>query len=526
MNNHILKNVLEHTYYDVRTNHAWHIALGLKDELAKEYFSIPDLGHFLVMNKVMSNRSYTIAQFMAICGKNRKLKHLKCDFDPSEQILTVRSRTFTFSYYAQSWAMNWEVDREVCGIIRLLSPSWLRQPRSANLFHPLRLAELDDELFFRYESRLKLAEWNSSDQSKLDLKLLKEIIPYIKQEAPDYVHALLIAKSKLNIIFEGNDKLRIGLVQNYTPQEMLNLPSYPRDDWQKAIKQTFEQEQEHFRQLLHERHLLYESQIQRLTEGLKMPLPDKETLLPLIRAWYEPFTYTDLLFSEVLDIPFPPHELPYWDARQALLGEDRTVEEVVSMIDSYMPWQYKALGPSLYIDLKNYTVEYNEINPHVVLRLKNHVKQYLPIAPVLEATSDDENVGLDIFMLEHIDDTLSSALQDYQNALSLRQEPQHEQLRSVIRTIVQTCSPLLFYFKQDASEPELYGQISIEIAPTDRIMLRVYTGATYEVEFNLDNFDTEFRVWWYMTMMQETKRLKDHSLHPEQDFKITYDLPF
>ena len=57
-------------------------------------------------------------------------------------------------------------------------------------------------------------------------------------------------------------------------------------------------------------------------------------------------------------------------------------------------------------------------------------------------------------------------------------------------------------------------------------MLRVYTGATYEVEFNLDNFDTEFRVWWYMTMMQETKRLKDHSLHPEQDFKITYDLPF
>lgn len=526
MNDHILENVLEHNYYDVRTNHAWHIALGLEGELAGEYFSIPDLGHFLVMNKVMSNRAYTIAQFMAICSKNRKLKHLKCDYDPAVQILTVRSRTFTFNYYAQSWAMSWEVDREVCNVIRLTLPSWLRQPRSANLFHPLRLAELDDELFFRYDSRLKLKEWKSSDQSKKDLKLLKKIIPYIKQEAPDYERALLIAKSKLNIIFEGNDKLRIGLVQNYTPQEMLSLPSYPRDDWQMAIKQTFEQEQDHYRQLLHERHLSYESQIQRLTQRIKMPQPDKEILLPLIRSCYEPFSYTDLLVAEVLDIPFPPHELPYWDARQVLCGDDRTVEEVVSTIENYMTWRYTSSGPALHIDLKNYTVEYNEIEPHVVLRLKNHVKQVLPIAPVIEATSDDEFVGLDIFMLDSIEDTLSTAIQNYREALSRRQEPLHEQLRSVIRTIVQTCSPLLVYFQQDTTETERGGNISIEIAPIDRIMLCVHTGVTYEAVFNLANFDADFRVWWHMTMMQEIKRLKDHSLHPEQDFKVTYDLPF
>lgn len=526
MRSFVLENVLEHTYYDVRTNHAWHIALDRKDELAGEYFSIPNLGHFVVMNKVMSNRAYTIAQFMAICSKNSKLKHLKCHFDEEEQLLTVRSRTFTFSYFAQSWAMNWEVDREVCKVIRLTSPSWLRQPRSAKLFHPMRLSELDDELFFRYDSRLKLREWEASPQFKLDIKLLKKIIPFIKQEAPDYQQALLVAKSKLNIIFEGNEKLRIGLVQDYTPQEMLSLPSYPRDDWQNAIKQTLEQEQEHYKQLLHERHMLYETQIQKLTERLKMPQPDKETLLPLIRPCYAPFSYTDLLVSDVLDIPFPPHELPYWDARQVLCGDDRTVEEVVTMIDDYMLWRYTTSGTTLYINLKHYTVEYDEIEPHVMLRLKDHVKQVLPIAPVIEATSDNEIVGLDIFMLEHIEETISVALQGYKTALSLRQEPQHEQLRSAIRTIVQTCSPLLVYFRQDASEVQMGGKLFFNFESPDQIQVSVTTSTPHEKIFNLNNFDADFRVWWHMFLMQEIKRLKDHSLHPEQDFEVSYDFPF
>jgi len=500
-------------------------------ELKKEFFDIPNLDSFEVMHKVMNNRTYSISDFIQLCSKKPELKHLECQYDEQRQILTVRTRTFTFTYFAESWAMDWEVDQEVCELIHLKMSNWLRQPRTPNLFHPIRLAELDDNLFFRYNSRLQLKQWRESEQFEEDCQLLREMIDYIEDEAPAYLTTFNANLSLLNIIFDGNDKLRIGMVEQYTPKEMMSLPTYPRESWEEGIHNALEVQRNSYLQKVQGIHEAYEQMVQELKTAMSMKTPiNNANALSLFRCCTTCYSYTDILLCELLGGSIPPREVGYWYSKGLLWGSSRSVEEVKEDIKQYTKVRdYSIKGIRFFADLEYCSLEYEEATPSIVLTLHKDVQELLELPPTIEAQAENEDgVGLDIYRIQLIESTLESAMKEYPKALELRCQPMHKEMLSIVQSIIDTCGPLLLFLQSNPeSQTNYYFHFFVQEDYSVLINIVSKNGSEYEKTFTPDDFTSKLRVWWHSIMIKEMKELKDISLHPEQMIhERTEDLPF
>jgi len=527
MDYQLLEQTLQRNYYDLRTNYAWHVVLGRKDELRDDFFPIPDLQSFDVMHRVMDNRTLSIEQFMAICSTNPQLQHLACHYDEQQQILTVRTRTFIFNYFAETWAMDWQVDPEVCQTIRLKLSSWLRQPRSAGLFDPSLLTELDDQLYFRYDSRRQLRDWWQSPQFKADCQLLREMIPFIIEESSRQLLAIKVRESKLNIILEGNDRLRIGMVRYYTPAEMHSLPTYSRQDWMLGIHDTFESLRRWFDDQLDKRHAELENNIQEVREILKPATEvDASRALPIFRQCTDPFSYAEHLFLEALGGPVPPPDLSAWPNDTLIMGSETRIHEILENLRYYASIKHQVHGSTIHIDMDAITVEYDEIDHLVVLKLKEKPLKLLKLQPTIQLGPDDGFIGLDIFALINLNSTIIDSMSSFRKARQCRKQPSHPAMVAAFRTLVKAWTPLLVNRKEDGYIDRNF-KVKFRADGSQHIEICLSIGLAYQENcFNLETFENDFRIWWHTIFLTEVKRLKDLSYHPETTFDTSDDAPF
>lgn len=526
MDTKLLAEILQCNYYDIRTNYAWHVVMGRRQELKAEFFPIPDLESFEVMQRILTNRHLTVEQFISLCQSKASLQNLTCYYD-EKQILTVRARTYTFNYYAETWAMDWEVDQEVCHTIGLKLPSWLRQAQSPNLFDPERLAELDEELYFRYSTRRQLRDWCHSPQFKIDCQLLREMLPFIEEEGRKLHLAFQVQQSQLNIILEGNDRLRIGLVKDYTPEEMRRLPSYPRQDWMLGIHEAFDSLSRWFEYKLDERHEEYEGNIRELMGAMAPSAPvDPAYALPIFRKCADPFSYADLLFSEVLGGPIPPQDMGIWPNTAMIHGQANRIGDIEAELSWNPKCKYRVEGSTIYIDLKTFSVEYDEVDQTALFTLNAKTAKLLPIQPSVQFGPNEGVTGLDVFGLTNLDSILANTMRVFRKASKCRKQPWHPAMVSAFRTLVKTWTPMLVTRNEEGYIAENV-EVMFYVNESQQIEIHFWIEQeTQQQTFKLDNFENEFRIWWHTTLLKEVKRLKDLSYHPETTFDLFYDAPF
>lgn len=520
--------ILQYKYYDVRTNYAWHIVLGYREELRKELFTIPNLGDFEVMTQILNKLEYSIDEFIHLCDTLPELSNLWCQYDEQTQCLTVRSRTFTFNYFAKSWAMDWEVDAEICQAIKLKNPNWLRQPKWDKLFHPKKLAKLDEDIYFRYQLRQELKSWVNTPQYKEDCQLLTEIALFIESVSPEYQFYVETNDKLLNVILEGNDRLRIGMVESYTPQEMQSLPSFLREDWKEGVIQALEGQKTEYENRLKALHEKYESNIHEVTDLItKRSEADTTVMLDRFRHCTSPCSYADLLFSEILGGPIPPNSIRYWHPRGIMRSDIRSIDEIIAEIDTYLDIpSYKADKDKIKIKLHNYVLEYEENGPSVVMKLKDKARKLLKIEPIIEIPPNRDNTGLDVFIVKEIDAKLDTAIKQLPKALKYREQANHPKMLAAFETLIKTLGPIVASTNSEGYVAMNY-EFSIEVYHGDEINLSFSAEQNYHnIRIKLENFDSEFRVWWHTLLLQEIKRMKDISLHPEEVFSRKDELPF
>lgn len=529
MNHEFSSTILECRYYDVRTNYAWHIVLGYREELRKEFFTIPDLGSFEVMSQILNKLDYSIDEFIDLCDTLPELRNLWCQYDEQTHCLTVRSRTFTFNYYTESWAMDWEVDAEICQAIKLKNPGWLRQPKWGMLFHPAKLAELDENLYFRYELRQKIKSWVNTPQYKADCQLLTEIAVFVEEVSPDYQFYVNVNEKLLNVILEGNDRLRIGMVKSHTPKEMQDLPSFLREDWKEGVMQALEGQKTEYEKKVNDRHEKYESSIRELTDLVtQRAKADTTVILNRFRNSTSPYSYADLLFSEVLGGPIPPQSLYCWKPEGIMWSERRSIDDIIADIDSspFEKFYYKAEKDKIRIKMQYFVLEYEENGPSAVMRLKEKARKLLGLEPTIEIYPSENNTGLDIYSIKSVDANIASAIRYLPKAQKYRKQATHPKMLAAFETLTQTLGPIVASIHPEGYLAQNY-EFSFEAYHGNKIEISLYIeGKFHGARFKIEDFDSEFRVWWHTLLLQEVKRMKDISLHPEEAFLKSDDLPF
>lgn len=231
-----LFDILQSFYYDERTHYLWqYIAKGQKAPAEDDQFYIDSIDDFNAMQDISSNLCYTPTEFAEICRRNPRYKQLRPTLSQDRKILLVEGRTLDLRFNARTSHCTIDVYPEVKEAIALSDPHW--ESQLSSLFSPSRLCELDNQLHSRYQSHLALLQWLQSEQFEIDLAYLNQMPNHILS-LTDELQLPRPRGMLLNIILEGNDRVRIGMVNDYTPKEMMQLPSYPREQWREGIRRA------------------------------------------------------------------------------------------------------------------------------------------------------------------------------------------------------------------------------------------------------------------------------------------------
>lgn len=232
-----LFDILQSCYYSERTHYLWqYIANGQQAPAKNHQVIIKSIDDFAVMQSILSYLRYTPSAFAEICQRNRRYAHLRCSLSHNQQILQVESRTFVLKFSAHTHRCTIDLHPEVKDTLGIRNPHWSH--KLSAIFAPSRLYELDKQLHSRYQSKIDLQQWIHSEQFDIDLAYFNQMPSYILSLYAEMQMPKPIGQ-QLNIILEGNQRVRIGMVNDYSPEEMMELPSYPREQWREGIQRAF-----------------------------------------------------------------------------------------------------------------------------------------------------------------------------------------------------------------------------------------------------------------------------------------------
>ncbi len=235
-----IEAILQSSYYDQRTDYVWKYIMGEREELDGVKFPIPGLESFLVMHEMLKKRNKTLAAFLEEWNTTEHPGLESCSYDEASDTLQVQARSFVFIYHKKLKEFHFEAFPHIAENIGLLSRITHKKYRKSDLFSLSYLVELDEQLFSRYDERQKIKAWRKSSQFEKDIAYCELMIPFIMQDTDKRIIQLGEFK-RLNIILSRNDKVRIGIVQDYSPEEMIAMPCYPRSEWQQGITAAFEE---------------------------------------------------------------------------------------------------------------------------------------------------------------------------------------------------------------------------------------------------------------------------------------------
>lgn len=230
--------ILQTGYYDRRTDYVWKTVVGEDFELVKVLYSIPSLESFEVMHTMLNERTESVSDLLEAWQGSEYPGLLGCHYSQRSGILRIKARSFVFTYRSKLNEFHFSVYAKVAKSISLNERIMQKKYRKSGIF-PLRLLrELDEQLYSRYEESEKLKAWLKTPQFKIDCQYCEAMIPFIMQDAEKKVRQLGEDR-RLNIILHDNDKVRIGIVKDYSPEEMMSMPCYPREQWQEGIRLAF-----------------------------------------------------------------------------------------------------------------------------------------------------------------------------------------------------------------------------------------------------------------------------------------------
>lgn len=233
-----IESILQTSYYDRRTDYVWKTLVGDAPELESILYPIPNLERFQVMHTMLKTRVDSVADFLEAWEVSEHSGLLDCQYNPNSGILRVKARSFVLTYRSKLDEFHFSVYAKIAKSIGLKNRITQKKYLKRRIFPLHLLRELDEQLYSRYSEKEKVKAWRKTPQFKIDCQYCEAMIPFIMQDAEKKVRHLGNDR-QLNIILHDNDKVRIGIARDYSPEEMLSMPCYPREQWQEGIRSAF-----------------------------------------------------------------------------------------------------------------------------------------------------------------------------------------------------------------------------------------------------------------------------------------------
>lgn len=498
--------ILECSYYDMRTDYVWQYVLGNNRNQVQDYFCIPSLESFMAMSEMLKCRKNDVRTFMEEWENTEHPGLTECTYCQRSGILRLKSRTFSFVYRSKTHEYHYSAYAAVAKRCWLKKRQTHKRYVKGGLFPIAYLVELDEQLYSRYDAALRLEAWRKSPQSELDIQYCSAMLPTIMQNAETKKH-LLNRWQRLNIILEGNDRVRIGIVEMYSPEEMQALPSFLRADWQQGIIQAFERQENEYNETMNRIREEMTELSQELTQIIRGKAPyDAKSL----RNYYYNDIYTNMLLHEAIDEDLRKekwqHQQEFFQPIITYLGGNNRSKKLNRFETDTFIYEADATGNNATIEMKDEALA-TVLNIDRVSQLEN-VKDY-HVTPA---------------MLDKYNEYLKSKLIEYQTCYAERQRPRHALLVEELNHIIQVTAPLFTYMGDNETIRENYN-LKWDITEDDKIMVQIsFRGRAVRQYFSFDDYKSRFRVWWSQLLLNECKLTKDASRNPE--ILLNSDRPF
>lgn len=500
-----IAGILETGYYDLRTHYVWrYIHDDNKGEL-NYHITIQSLESFIAVSEMVKVRKYSVSAFLDEWNNSDHPALQECSYDEPSGHLHLKSRTYTFDYYDQTNEYHFVTYPEVADLIRLNKRETRKQYVRGGLFPLSYLVELDEQLYSRYEDALKLEAWKQSPQLQIDIDYCRSMIPYIEQLAPQ-AERYLMHSQYLDIILEGNDRVRIGFVMYHSPEEMMALPSYLREDWKQGIDAAVEKVREVFEEEVSKKKAEFEEFSKELTKAILGQTPCKD---PYVRYQWKlgHYSYEELLLCEALDKDIDDRK---W------MHEKMLFEPIFSLI-SFTSREKKV---SCY-ETDTFVYKMNKQGKRATIQMKDlHLAKTLNI----DLESEFELVKYSKIIektLTKYNDYLKEVYRNCLHREERRKQPHHSLLVEAVKHIIQFTAPLIAY---SGTNPRLLNKYNLVFSVSDSDTLLVtleHKRVKVSEQFTLDDFSSRFRVWWSQMLIKESKQAKEASLHPEDFFDMS-----
>ena len=231
-----IESILQISYYDRRTDYVWKYLMGDAPELEHILYPIPSLESFLVMHRMLKKRDRSVESFLEEWQMTEHPGLIDCQYSQRSGIIRIKARSFVLTYRSKLNDFHFVAYARIAKSIGLMERITRKRYRRSGIFSLSCLAELDEQLYSRYAEREKVKAWRKTPQFELDCQYCKAMIPVIMQDAETKVRHLGSSRL-LNIILHANDKVRIGIVRDYSPEEMISMPCYPLSNGRKESAQ-------------------------------------------------------------------------------------------------------------------------------------------------------------------------------------------------------------------------------------------------------------------------------------------------
>lgn len=506
-----IEKILQRSYYDRRTDYVWNYLIGDKQDLIKDPYPIPDIDSFLVTHEMMKMRKATIAEFLEQWDTTEHPGLTECTYNKKSGTLRVTARSFRFTYREKANEYHFMAYAEVAKAIRLENRELKKIYRKNGLFPIECLMELDEQMYSRYSEKKKLLKWRKSPQFELDRSYCEQMIPFIMKDAQIWQRDLRYGQ-RLNIILDGNDKVRISIVEAYSPEEMMSMPSYPRKDWQKGITATFDKMEKDYAENL-ERQAKeareWSEELTRIVLGKTPYSIDRNCINRHFGS--DDRKYITKLINAAVGIPVETNSTP------------RKLEFFFMTKDKYTSNDEEETENCTTKVYNAFSIEVNMQKRIATITLKEEIANALNYERVTEIKIPDQT-EIDGNLLKMDDISLMDEYENYLTTQERLKSPLHQQLIEEVRYIIEQTAPLIAY--TGTNEIIKCGYLlMMETEDNDKIRVKAHFSDWNEAEtFSLDDYRSTFRVWWSKMLLRECKNAKEQALNPK--INPLLDLPF
>lgn len=233
-----IEKILQCSYYDHRTDYLWKYIMGNRHAPDDTRYPIPNLESFVAMHEMLKTRCLGVSAFLDQWEATNHPGLLDYQYNEQSGILRIKTRSFCFTYRSKHYEYSFAVYAPIAKSINLEKRTTLKRYRRGGLFPVSYLVELDEQLYSRYAEKQKVKVWRNSPQFALDVQYCEAMIPAIMTNAEQRIQQLGVWR-RLYIVLSGTDKVKIGIAEDYSPEEIISMSYYPRDKWQEGISAAF-----------------------------------------------------------------------------------------------------------------------------------------------------------------------------------------------------------------------------------------------------------------------------------------------